>query len=88
LDGRTGQITLYTVTPSNLRYDRGDGILHRTHQGCKKSARIKLLVNNTNGIKALSIIQTNYITKTIKDEKITKMVKRNADIVFAVAADV
>ncbi len=56
LDGRAGQSALYTMTPSNPRYDRGAGIRRHTRKGYKKSAKIKLLVNNTYGIKTMSII--------------------------------
>jgi hypothetical protein len=38
-------------------------------QGCKKSVGIKLSVNNTFGDNILSIIQTNFIIKAVKDEK-------------------
>ncbi len=44
------------MTPSNPRYDRGAGIRRHTRKGSKKSAKIKLLVNNTYGIKTMSII--------------------------------
>jgi regulator of extracellular matrix RemA (YlzA/DUF370 family) len=38
-------------------------------QGCKNAARIKMLVDNTYGEKTLSIIQTNFIIRAVKDEK-------------------
>jgi hypothetical protein len=38
-----------------------------TRQGCKKSAKIKLLVDETFGDKNLSIIQTNHTSKAIKN---------------------
>jgi hypothetical protein len=69
LAGRAGQSALYTATTSNPQYDRGAGIHRHTRQGCKKSAKIKLLVDNTYGIKTLLIIPTNYIIKAVKDEK-------------------
>jgi hypothetical protein len=47
-------------------------IFATARQGCKKSARIKLLVDNLFGDKALSIIQTNLIIKAVKDEKMLK----------------
>jgi hypothetical protein len=56
LDDRANQSALYTATPSNPRSDRGAGICRHTCRGCKKLAKIKLLVNNTYEIKTLSII--------------------------------
>ncbi len=50
--------------------------------------RIKLLVDNTSEVKALSIIRTNYIIKSSKDEKITKMMKRTADFMVGVITNV
>jgi hypothetical protein len=40
------------------------------------------------GDKTVSIIQTNYIIKAVKDEKITKMTKRTADVLVDVTADI
>jgi hypothetical protein len=61
--------------PSNPLYDRGTGIHPHTRQGCKKSAKIKLLVDNTYGIKTPLTIWTNYIIKAVEEEKITKKTK-------------
>jgi hypothetical protein len=44
-------------------------------QGCQKSARIKLLVNNMLGEKTMLIIQTNFIKIAVKDEKTSKRQK-------------
>jgi hypothetical protein len=77
LAGRAGQSALYTPTPSYRSYDKGTELHHRTRGGCKKLVRIKLLVDNA-----------YYIIKSIKDKKITKMMKRTADFMVGVVADV
>ncbi len=79
---------LGTATPSSPSNDRGAHFCRCTRQSCKKSARIKVLVDNTHGDKTVSIIQTYCIIKVVKDKKITKMKKRTADVVIAVATDV
>jgi hypothetical protein len=54
----------------------------------KKSHReIKLLVENACGNKKMSYSQINSLFKAVKDEKITKMTKRIADVV-AIAATI
>ncbi len=59
LTSRAGQSALETVTPSRPSSDRGAHFRCCVLQGCKKSARMKLLVLNTFGDNTLSIIQTN-----------------------------
>jgi hypothetical protein len=51
LTSRADQSILKTATPSSPGYDGGTHFCHRTCQGCKKLARIKLLDNNTFGNK-------------------------------------
>jgi hypothetical protein len=73
LTGRADQSAIETITTSNLSYDRGGHFRRCGSQGCKKSARIKPLVDDTFREKTLSIIQTNCSIKAVKDKKITKM---------------
>jgi hypothetical protein len=72
LTGRASQSALKAATPSSLGYDGGAHFHHRVGQSCQKSARIKLLVDNMLGEKAMSIIQANFIKIVVKDEKMTK----------------
>jgi hypothetical protein len=72
LTGRASQSALEAATPSNPGYDRGALFHRRARQGCQKSARIKLLVNNMLGETAMSSIQMNFIKRAVKDEKTTK----------------
>jgi hypothetical protein len=51
-------------------------IFTAARQGCQKSARIKMFVDNTYGDKILSIIQIDFITIAVKDEKRPKWRKR------------
>jgi hypothetical protein len=70
LTGRAGQSTLGTATPSSPGNDGDAHFRYRAQQGCKKKlTRIKLLVNDIFREKTLSIIQTNYIIKAVKDKK-------------------
>ncbi len=75
LTSRASQSALEAVTPSHPGYDGGAHFHRRARQGCQKSARIKLLVKNMLGEKAMSIIQTNFIKIAVKDEKTTKWQK-------------
>ncbi len=51
-------------------------------RAAKKSQReIQLLVENACGNKKMSYSQINSLFKAVKDEKITKMTKRIADVV-------
>ncbi len=72
LTSRASQCALEAATPSSPGYDGGAHFHRCARQGCQKSARIKLLVNNMLGEKAMSIIQTNFIKIAVKDEKTTK----------------
>jgi hypothetical protein len=54
-------------------------------QGYKKWVRIKLLVDTLYREKTLLIILRNCIIKAVKDQKITKITKRTADVMVAVA---
>jgi hypothetical protein len=72
LTGRSSQSALEAATPSSPGYDGGAHFHHRARQGCQKSARIKLLVDNMLGEKAMLIIQANFIKIALKDEKMTK----------------
>ncbi len=72
LTGRASQNTLEAATLSSPGYDGGAHFHRRACQGCQKSARIKLLVDNMLGEKAKSIIQSNFIKIAVKDEKMTK----------------
>ncbi len=69
LIGRASQSALKAATPSSPGYDGGTHFHRRARQGCQKSARIKMLVVNTYGDKILSIIQIDFITRAVKDEK-------------------
>jgi hypothetical protein len=69
LTSRAGQSILENHYPSSPGYNGGTHFRRCAHQGCKKLARKKLMVINTFGDKTLSIIQTNYIIKAVKDEK-------------------
>jgi hypothetical protein len=69
LTGRASQSALEAATPSGPGYDGGTHFHRRARQGCQKSARIKMLVNNTYGDKILSIIQIDFIIRAGKDEK-------------------
>jgi hypothetical protein len=60
-------------------------------KAAKSQREIKLLVENAYGDKKMSSSQVNSLFKAVKDQKITKMTKmrkRTANIVFAIAADV
>ncbi len=72
LTGRSSQSALEVATPSSPGYDGGAHFHRRARQGCQKSARIKLMVGNMLGEKAMSIIQANFIKIAVKDEKMTK----------------
>jgi hypothetical protein len=72
LTSRGRQSALEIATPSSIGNNTGAHFLCRARQGCQKSARIKLLVNNMLGKKTLSIIQTNFIIIAVKDEKMPK----------------
>jgi hypothetical protein len=76
LTGRAGQSALEAATPSSPGYDGGAHFCCRQHQGCQKLARIKLLVDNRLGKKAMSVIQTNLIKTAVKDDKTSKRRKR------------
>jgi hypothetical protein len=65
LTGRPSQSALEAATPSSPGYNGGVRFRRYSRQGCKKSAGIKLLVNNTFRDNILSIIQTNYIIKAV-----------------------
>jgi hypothetical protein len=69
LTDRTSQSALEAATPSSPGFDRGAFFHRRARQGCEKSARIKMLVDNTYGDKTLSIIQIDFIIRAVKDEK-------------------
>jgi hypothetical protein len=69
LTGRASQSAFEAVTPSSPGYDGGVHFHRRACQGCQKSERIKLLVDNMLGEKEMSIIQTNLIKIAVKDEK-------------------
>jgi hypothetical protein len=56
LTGRASQSAVKTATPSSPDYDGGEHFHRRACQGCQKSARIKLLVDNMPGEKTISII--------------------------------
>jgi hypothetical protein len=47
-------------------------IFAAARQGCQKSVRIKLLVDNMLGENSMLIIQTNFIKIAIQDEKTSK----------------
>jgi hypothetical protein len=72
LPGRARQSALEAATPSSPGDDEGVHFHHRARQGCQKSARIKLLVDNMLGEKTMLIIQTNFIKIAVKDEKTSK----------------
>ncbi len=72
LTGRASQSALEAATPSNPGYDGGALFQRRTRQGCQKSARIKLLVDNMLGETAMLIIQMNFTKRAVKDKKTTK----------------
>jgi hypothetical protein len=60
-----------------------------THtSGLQKVGKNKLLIDNTNGDITLSTIQTNWNIKAVKNEKMTKLMKRTTDVVVAAAATV
>ncbi len=83
---RAGQSALKTATPSSPGYDGGAHFLRRAHQGSKKLARIKILVDDMYGDKTLSIIQTNPIIRAVKDEKRPIWQKKAADVIVAISA--
>jgi hypothetical protein len=58
-----------TATPSSPGYDGGTHFCCPARQGCRKLARIKLVVDNMFGDKTLLIIQTNFIIIAVKDDK-------------------
>jgi hypothetical protein len=72
LTGRANKSALETTAPSSLRYDEGAHFHCLALQSCKKSARIKLLADNTFGDKTLLVIQTNCIIKAVIDKKLQK----------------
>jgi hypothetical protein len=74
--GRASQSAVEAATPSSPGYDGGAHFHRRARQGCKKSARLKLLVDNMPGEKKISIIQTNFIKIAVKDEETSKRRKR------------
>jgi hypothetical protein len=69
LIGRASQSALEAATPSRPGCDGCAHFHRRAHQGCQKSARIKKLVDNTYENKTLSIIQIDFIIRSVKDEK-------------------
>jgi hypothetical protein len=69
LTSRGSQSALEATTPSNPGYDGGAHFHRCARQGCQKSARIKMLVDNTYGGKILSIIQIDFIIRAVKDKK-------------------
>jgi hypothetical protein len=85
---RTGQSTLETATLSSPSDDGGAHLRSHTRRGCNKLVRIKLLVGNTFGDKTQSILPTNCFIKAVKDEKMTKLTIRTADVVVAIIAAV
>jgi hypothetical protein len=68
LTSRAGQSTLATDTPYSLGHDWGAHFRCCARQGCQKLARIKMLVYNMFWDKTLSIIQTNYIIKAVRQK--------------------
>jgi hypothetical protein len=76
LTGRAGQSALEAATPSSPGYDEGAYFRRCARQGCQKSARIKLLVDNMLGEKTMLIIQTSFTNIAVKDEKMPKRRKR------------
>ncbi len=84
---RAGQSALEAATPSSAGYDWGAYFPHRACQGCQKSVRIKLLVDNMLGEKVMFIIQTNFIKIAVKDGNV-ETTKKTADIMVAVPAAV
>jgi hypothetical protein len=75
LTGRASQSALEAATPSSPGYDGGAHFHRRARQGCQKSARIKMLVDNTYGDKILSMIQIDFIIRAVKDKKRPKWQK-------------
>ncbi len=73
---RASQSALEAATPSSPVYDGGVHFHCHSRQGCQKSLRIKLLVDNTLGEKAILNLQTNLIKIAVKDEKTSKRRKR------------
>jgi hypothetical protein len=69
LTDRTSESALEAATPSHPGYDGGAHFHCRARQGCQKSARIKMLVDNAYGDKTLLIIQIDFIIRAVKDEK-------------------
>jgi hypothetical protein len=76
LTGRAGQSALEAAAPSSPGYDEGAHFRCHARQGCQKSARIKLLVDNMLGEKTMMIIQTNFTNIAVKDEKMPNRRKR------------
>jgi hypothetical protein len=72
LTGRASQSALEAATPSNPGYDGGAHFHRRARQGCQKSARFKMLVDNMYGDKILSIIQIDFIIRADKEGKMPK----------------
>jgi hypothetical protein len=76
---------VYIATPSSPSNDRGTHFRHRTCQGFKKLAQIKLFINNTCTWGSVPVDNSkNCIIKAVTNKKITKMMKRDADAVVAV----
>jgi hypothetical protein len=69
LTGRASKSALEAATPSSPGYDGGAHFQRRARQGCQKSARIEMLVDNTYGDKILLIFQIDFIIRAVKDEK-------------------
>jgi hypothetical protein len=72
--------------PNHLMYRLSSH--HRTRQSCKKSARIKLLVDNTYGDKTCRSLKQIASSKLFKTKKMTKMAKRTADVMVSIAAEI
>jgi hypothetical protein len=69
LTGRASQSALEAATPSSPGNDGGAHFHRCARQGCQKSARITMLVDNMYGDKTLSIIEIDFIITAVKDEK-------------------
>jgi hypothetical protein len=85
LTGRAGQSALEIATPSSPGYDGGAHFRRYACQSCKKSAGIKVLVNNT--------IRDHRSSKQIISSKLfktknVKMTKCTAELAVAIDATV
>jgi hypothetical protein len=73
------------MAPSSPGYDGGVHFRRRVRQGCKKMARIKMLVNKTFGARPCGSFKQILLSELLKTKK-AKMTKTTADIVVAIAA--